>query len=109
MMMALVARMHEVCKANGIRLVVMDLPKLVAPRQFKSSVPDEMVPFLRKHADTYLASQDILGEYNNVANFNVPHGHRHISAFTHAVYAAALGRTVMDFAHETDKKKVGKR
>ncbi len=109
LMQALIARMYEVCKANGIRLVIMDLPELATPRHFKSSVPDEMVPFLRKHADAYLASQDVFTEYNGVAEFHVPHGHRHLSAFTHAVYAAALGRTVMDFAHETDKKKVGKR
>jgi lysophospholipase L1-like esterase len=104
LMTALIARMHEVCRANGIRLVVADMPELVASRKFKNAVPDEMAPSLRQHADVYLTSQEILSEYDDITEFHVPHGHRHLSAFTHALYAAALGKTILGFASEPANK-----
>jgi hypothetical protein len=103
----LVQRMHEAARAHGARLLVADIP---APHSFAtgvvltadggrttkpvSSVPADLRPAFRAGSDRFLASEDYLAGYWNVVPLHVPHGHRHISAFTHAILGVAVGREI---------------
>lgn len=100
LMLALVERMHNVCRANGVRLLIVDIPAISprAPRGYRSSVPEKLVPALRKHSEAFFSADELLAEYREVAVFHAPHGHRHISALTHAQIAVALGKAIRPLA-----------
>lgn len=95
LMVALVERMHDFCRANGIRLVIADIPAISdSPRDYKSSVPASLIPVLRRYSDALLPADEMLSEFREVAVFHAPHGHRHISALTHAQIAVSLGKAM---------------
>ena len=98
LMMAIIKRMHTVAKTNGIKLVFIDIP--VPPTEeesqmrsnkdepdlrFTSSVPPDMVNFFREHSDAFIDSNVAFADFRNIAELHVPHGHRHISEFSHTV------------------------
>lgn len=96
----LLERLHNFCRARGILMIVIDIPQL--PQRdlkpgfdFESSIPVDLVPTFRKNGDVLLLSDDVLGKYRGAAEFFVPHGHRHISEFTHQIYGVAIGETVL--------------
>ena len=93
----LLERMFAFCQERGIRLIVLDIP---APRVsdevvFVSSIPADLVPELRAKSDAFIYSEEILGNYRNVAEIHVPHGQRHISEFTHRVLGTAAAQAIL--------------
>lgn len=94
----LLERMRDFCRARGIALIVADLPLPSLPgpfHDFRSSIPADLTAAFRETSDVLLSSDDVLGKYRGAAEFHVPHGHHHISEFTHAIYGTAIGETIM--------------
>ncbi len=89
----LLQRLHALCRAKGISLVILDVPQPRAAEEgsFASSIPDDLVPAFRENSDVLLLSNDILGKYRGIADINVPHGQRHMSEFSHLMFGVAVG------------------
>jgi lysophospholipase L1-like esterase len=89
---ALLERMQAFCRSRGIRLIVVDIPTRPGPEQFASSVPPELRERLQAAGVEFIAAESLLAPYAGVAEMHVPHGHQHISEFTHTLIGAELGR-----------------
>ena len=98
LMVRLLERMYEFCRKRGIRLIIVDIPAPSKPGgdMFRSSVPPAMVPEFRSNSDAFISSDEALGDYRNVAEFHLPHGHRHISEFTHLMLGLAAARAIVE-------------
>jgi len=94
LMAALLERMHQFCRTNGIELIVVDVPALADGRPFESSVVPALRETVRASSDAFLDSGATLSELAGVVEIHVPHGHRHISEFTHLAIGTALGRVI---------------
>jgi lysophospholipase L1-like esterase len=97
---ALLERLHQACNAHGAKLVIVDIPTLdkdfVTPI---SSIRPSLRAEMPRMADAYLDFADYLRSYLGVVEIHVPHGHRHISEFTHFAIATAVGEVVMNDLH----------
>jgi hypothetical protein len=101
----LLERMHAFCRSRGIPLVVLDVPHPdflsidppappSAAFTFHSSVPDALVEDFRRYSEAYLSSHTLLDPWVGVAEIHVPHGHRHITEFTHLMLGVAAADAV---------------
>ncbi|HVJ24265.1 MAG TPA: GDSL-type esterase/lipase family protein [Burkholderiales bacterium] len=87
---ALVERMHAFCARRGIRFIVVDIPQgTPAPYRFGKSV------LFKTDAELVDASK-LLAPYAGAVQAHLPHGHNHISEFTHALIGAELGRRITE-------------
>ncbi|MCC5870693.1 MAG: hypothetical protein JJU27_19510 [Gammaproteobacteria bacterium] len=94
---ALIERMAIATRSIGAMFVVVDVPNRRNDGGFQSSVPEAMREFIEQVSDAYIDSEQLLGEYQYVAEIHVPHGHNHISEFSHTKIGAAVG-TIIDRA-----------
>jgi hypothetical protein len=87
---ALVERMRRFCEEKGIRFIVVDIPEAPAPYQFRSSVqfPTQGLELV--------SSETLLKPFEGAAEFHLPHGHHHITEFTHLLIGAELGRRILE-------------
>ena len=88
----LLVRMQAFCREKGIRLIVVDIPTRPGPEQFASSVPPELRERMKPAGIEFIAAESFLAPYAGVAEMHVPHGHQHISEFTHTLIGAEVGR-----------------
>jgi hypothetical protein len=87
---AIIERMRRFCEANATRFIVVDIPRRIAPYRFSESM---------KVADAgfeYVSSRTLLSAFEGAAEVHVPHGHKHISEFTHAIIGVELGRRILE-------------
>jgi hypothetical protein len=87
---ALVERMRRFCDSRGMRLIVVDIPRPNEPYKLVESLPQGMPKQVE-----LVASRQLLGEFDGVAELHVPHGHQHISEFTHGLIGVELGRRIL--------------
>ncbi|NND55516.1 MAG: hypothetical protein HKN56_11180 [Gammaproteobacteria bacterium] len=92
---ALLERLHQVCKDNGITLVVVDIPLLVRDGEVVSSFPDSLQEAARQHSDIFIDSKTLFSDYAGAIELQLPHGHHHISEFSHALIGVAIGEGVL--------------
>lgn len=88
-------RLHAVCGAHKIPLIVLDIPSMDygdREKAFISSIPPDFEEDLRKAADALILSDDVLGRYRGLTDIHLPYGHNHISEFSHLM----LGLRVTD-------------
>lgn len=91
---ALIERMHKFCDSRGIRLVVVEIPRPDAPYQLIESLPQGLLKDVE-----LVASRQLLGEFDGAVEMHVPHGHQHISEFTHNLIGVELGRRILKSEH----------
>lgn len=94
LMGALLERMYRFCKERGIKLVVLDVPAVQEGRPFVSSADPALLPALGRNSDAWLDAGSTLSELAGAVEIHVPHGHRHISEFTHLALGLALGKVI---------------
>lgn len=92
---ALIQRMHRFCTERGIRLIVVDIPSFPGPYRYQSSLPPALLESLAASNIEYISSTDLLGKYDGAAEIHVPHGHHHISEFTHALIGTGIGHRLI--------------
>lgn len=80
----LLERMYKVCRANGLRLILLDIPQVEGDR-IRSSVPTDLEPHFLRNSDAYIPADRALTPFQGLAELHVPHGQRHISEFTHLI------------------------
>ncbi len=92
---ALIERMHRFCQERGVRLIVVDLPRTGEPYSYTSPVPAAMIERFEAAGIEFIGADELLGKFNGVAEMHVPHGHRHISEFTHLMVGTEVGRRLL--------------
>jgi len=95
LMAALLKEMYRYCRARDIKLVIIDIPMVSSDKQFRSSVPEDMVEVVRTSSDAFISSENVLSKFRNLTDIHVPHGHRHISEFTHTLLGTAAGSAIV--------------
>lgn len=87
---ALIERAQAFCDSHGMRLIVVDVPQAISPYKWKESIT------LAKPGLEFVSSKDLLKPYEGAVEAHLPHGHNHISEFTHALIGAELARRIME-------------
>jgi hypothetical protein len=88
---ALIERMRAFCQARGIRLIVVDVPQTTNERyRFAESLPPGMLKDVE-----LVTSRGLLADFDGAAEVHRPHGHRHITEFTHTMIGVELGRRIL--------------
>ncbi len=93
--LALLERMQAFCRARGIRLIVVDVPRPGEPYRMSESLPPELLKALNEPLPELVSSRRLLGEADGAAEMHRPAGHRHISEFTHTLIGLELGRRIL--------------
>jgi nucleotide-binding universal stress UspA family protein len=91
---ALLERMQRWCAERRIRLIVVDIPSVAGAHRFETSLPDELRRSLDAAGIEVLDSRTVLAGFDGAAEFHVPHGHNHISEFTHTMIGVKLGEAI---------------
>jgi len=86
---ALIERMRGFCESRGMRFIVVDIPRRVAPYRAAQSIPAGLKV-------ESIASSELLAPFQDAAEMHVAHGHNHISEFTHALIGVALGKRILE-------------
>lgn len=92
---ALIERMHRFCANRGIRFIVVDIPTRLALYRFGSSFPPLLLERLKAAGVEYVSSQSVVADFDGAAEMSVPHGHGHISEFTHTLIGIAIGKRLL--------------
>jgi lysophospholipase L1-like esterase len=87
---ALIERMRRFCGAITARFIVVDIPRPGARYELVESLSAGLIKQVE-----LVSSRDLLDEFDGAVELHVPHGHRHISEFTHALIAVELGRRIL--------------
>jgi lysophospholipase L1-like esterase len=91
---ALVLRMQDFCKENGMRLIVADIPRRPGPHRFTPSIPEPMAARLKAAGVDLIEAAALLGPYEGAAELHVPNGHQHISEFTHTLLGVEVANRI---------------
>jgi lysophospholipase L1-like esterase len=91
----LIDRIHELCRARGIIFVLLDVPTVDPQDVFRSSIPANLVEQFRAASDVFVSSEDLLAPYRGIAETHLPHGHRHISEFSHLMIGKKAGEEIL--------------
>ena len=97
MVAALIKRMYQFCQDKKIKLIILDIPSPLSLKQglFKSSVPSSLTDIFRQNSDFLIVSEQVLGAYRGLVDTHLPHGHRHISEFSHLLFGVSIGRYII--------------
>jgi hypothetical protein len=110
----LLERMYAVARKAGARFVVVDIPVRHrwagrAGAEYRegaakvvSSVPEALRPAFRSNSDHFISSEEVLTDFRGVIPLHRPHGHAHITEFTHALLGIAIARQILCEEHPTD-------
>jgi hypothetical protein len=47
------------------------------------------------NSDVFLSADEVLGPYRGLVQMHVPHGNRHINAFSHLMLGVAAGEAII--------------
>lgn len=92
---ALLKRMYDFCQKNNIKLIIVDIPQIAEGNLFKTSFPESLSKNIEKYSDGYISSESLLADYSGVAEIHRPHGHRHISEFTHTLLGVSMAKKII--------------
>jgi hypothetical protein len=92
---ALLERMQRFCAERGIRFIAVDIPAQRGKFAFASSLSPPLRARLDATGIEYIDSEVLLSDYTGSAQLHLPHGHLHISEFTHAMIGVEIGRRML--------------
>jgi len=92
---ALIERMQKFCDERGMRLIVIDIPRLTDRYRFAESIAPEALQKGTMRVDL-LSSRALFGNFSGAAELHVPRGHTHISELSHALIGVAVGRRILE-------------
>lgn len=93
---ALIKRMYSFCQKHDIKLIILDIPKVDKKHKINSSFTSTLLPIIMANSDAFFTSDMLLTDYVDVTPLHVPHGHRHISEFTHTISGVAVARKIIN-------------
>lgn len=88
-------RLYKFCKVRNIPFVILDVPRKVDDCRFSSSLSDSLKNSVSGFSDLYVDCEVVLEDYQDVVQIHVPHGHTHISEFTHSILGVSLAKHIV--------------
>ena len=95
---ALLERMHTFCRARGIPMIIVDIPRISG----NSSIIPELKERLPAMSDAYVDSGKLLADYVGVAELHRPNGSQHITEFSHAILGVSAAKQIDDWLRSRD-------
>ena len=91
----LIREIYSVVKANNSKLILVDIPFPEGLKGAQSSMKNEFKELLEEGLDyDYLVTSDWTEQFEGGSVLHVPHGHRHISSFSHQVIGSKIGEVI---------------
>ena len=97
---ALVRRMYSFCQQHGIRLIIVDIPVIAEKGGATTSFSGGMEQAAQQNSDAVVEFMPLFADYNDVAQLHLPHGHRHISEFSHSLIGVAAAKAAQELLAE---------
>ncbi len=91
----LLKKIYEVSKNAGAKLIIVDIPRTSEKTKIAPSIDDDFTAAVQEHCDFFISAK-VLDDYNGVVRLHVPHGHRHISEFTHSFLGVEIAKYIVD-------------
>ena len=93
---ALIQRMCRHNRSKKIRTIFIDIPYPLSQgvAKSKSSIGPKVEKTISENCDGLLSSKSYLGDFINIVDPFVPHGHRHISEFSHSLIGLSAGKLI---------------
>ncbi len=95
LMKKLIGRFHDYCEAQGIKLIILDIPQLDPKDSVAPSIPKHLVSHVKKNCDTLFNYDNMIKDYSKVSLIHVKHGSRHISAETHKMMGQKISEYIL--------------
>ena len=95
---ALLKRMYAFCQENDIKLVILDIPRRTEENVVMDSISEPLSRAIRNYSDVYISSELALSDYIGVAEIHRPHGHKHISEFTHTILGVNAAKEIISLS-----------
>lgn len=95
LMKKLISRFYTYCKAQGIKLIIIDIPQLDPDAPAKSSISKNMVSDVKNNCDTLFNYDNMISDYSKLSLIHVKSGHRHISAETHKMMGQKISEYIL--------------
>lgn len=95
---ALLKRMFAFCQKNNIKLIILDIPRRTEKNMIKNSIPELLFKTMQNFNDAYIPSESLLSDYTGVAEIHRPHGHKHISEFTHILLGVSAAKEIISLS-----------
>jgi len=92
----LIERMYQFCKQHDIKLIILDIPQVHNQNQSYTSLTPNLLKTVSHNSDKYFTTDMLFSDYNGIVQLNVPHGHRHISEFTHAILGVSAAKYLLN-------------
>lgn len=98
---ALVKRLHELCKKHGARLLIVDIPWLPLDNTgFAPSLPAVLANRFEQNSDEVLQANEVLGAYRGATDIFLPHGEHHISETSHLLIGMTAAQKIANWLTE---------
>jgi hypothetical protein len=91
--LALLHRLYEFCKSQGVMLIVLDIPAR-SELEFLPSVPAELQNTFRENSDALILSEEIFAPYIGLTQLHALSGTGHPNAFSDLMLGMALGEKI---------------
>lgn len=90
---ALLKRIHQVCRENGAKFIIVEIPQnpTAAGPTFLTGLRDR----LKESCDRLIDGEEALGDFLLSTGMHVPHGQKHINEFTHALLGVRVGNEII--------------
>lgn len=95
LMKKLIRRFHDYCKAQGIKLIILDIPQLDPIGAVSPSIPKNLLSHVKKSCDTLFNYDNMMKDYSKISLIHVKHGSRHISAETHKMMGQKISEYIL--------------
>jgi lysophospholipase L1-like esterase len=96
LMAALIKRLYHVCQEHQAKLIILDIPyRIPGKSEIKSSFTDSILPTIVEYSDAFIQSDSLLTDFVGTAEIIRPHGHEHISDFTHLLLGVSTGKEIV--------------
>ena len=84
-------------------MTAVDIPPQSKQGEIGSSFPSSLLSGARRYSNAYVDSVALLSGYSGVGELHVPHGHRHISEFTHTIVGVAAAKKISSLTGGKDR------
>ncbi|MBL7996060.1 SGNH/GDSL hydrolase family protein [bacterium] len=86
----LLERLFNSAREHGVRIIFVDIPQ----DDLENSLDRSMGPFVESNVDVYITGSKLVEPFKLHIDTHAPHGHRHISEFTHMVIGLEIAKAI---------------
>lgn len=91
---ALILRMQKLSASSGAHFIFVDIPEKDGLDTIRNSVPRQIKANILDNVDDFVDLAQVLATQHGRKLVHVPHGHNHISAYSHRVLGKEIARLI---------------